>query len=291
MDSMNCEACQTELIATSVEAEQVVRCASCGHRFLPKLSDTEATRKTDRMAKRSFWLGISSVLLFALTGIPALIYGVRSLRRMRFRVANKREKFQAITGTVLGILFGCLGSLFLMLVGVVILMVVFTFEQSLDPVRIDEVAQTVMIYDPIDGVELVPQRLFALIGQKSFSYVDTQERADQSIILRFIELHMQPGATQAKSLSQKISGNPAEYSRASSEEFSNWKVAGNGLAIRRTYEHKDDSGTKLVAYSFYAQNEMSWLVVSLTLKKPQSSVTEAQVREFFESIKPAILAE
>ena len=101
-----CPRCQSELVVGLVSNQQQVRCARGGSISQPQVE--QGTRQVNRAARWSLWLGLSSILLLWITGIPALILGIRALWQMRYKRPTKREKESAIIGTVLGTTFGLL---------------------------------------------------------------------------------------------------------------------------------------------------------------------------------------
>jgi len=104
---MNCSQCESELLVEIFGTSNPIRCASCGGISIPA---NEASTQAGRFAWRSLWLGIASIFLLFLTGLPAIWYGVRSLLQMRFVRSQKGDRKAAAAGITLGLLFGIFGS-------------------------------------------------------------------------------------------------------------------------------------------------------------------------------------
>ena len=102
-----CQQCDATLIADGLPQGQQVRCVKCAHLF--RLGEEKKT-SADRLAWRSFWLGLSSLLCMFFTGIPAIYYGIRSLLRMRFIKPRPKDRFAAVSGTLMGGCFGMSGA-------------------------------------------------------------------------------------------------------------------------------------------------------------------------------------
>ena len=102
-----CPKCEATLIADGLAEGQQVRCVQCATLF--RLGEEQKT-SADRLAWRSFWLGLSSLVFLFLTGIPAIYYGIRSMLRMRFTKPRPKDQFAAVSGTMLGGCFGVIGG-------------------------------------------------------------------------------------------------------------------------------------------------------------------------------------
>ena len=109
-----CQHCKSKVVTVGLNTGQQIRCANCLTIWTFGKVETDAT---DRLAWRSFWLGLSSILFLFFTGIPAIYYGVRSLLRMRFVKPKKRDRAAAIAGTTMGGCFGIFVSFFRFPVG------------------------------------------------------------------------------------------------------------------------------------------------------------------------------
>jgi len=80
-------------------------------------ADAPCPESRSRKAKISFMLGLSSFLVSILTGVPAIIQGLLSLREIRQSGGRLQGKQLAVSGILLGFL-GSLTSGSLMMYGV-----------------------------------------------------------------------------------------------------------------------------------------------------------------------------
>ncbi len=284
-----CEACSKELLPTKIEPQQMLQCGGCGFTFRPAM-DAETKQKTDRMAKWSFWLAISSLFLCMLTGIPAMILGIRSWRRMRFRVVQKKEKRWAVIGTILGGLTGVSGTMFFVTAASMGMLVWYTFEASDDPVRAQELADKVFQYDP--PIPLVVTDGLTILTMKRIRCADDRDKAKQRIRLAVHEFHMQPNAEQ---VTRQLSSNfgfakREEYELAETEEIVDWKVLKTGYVLKETYKHKtypNDPKKDVIRYIFYRREQTGFFGGTL-MYIGADRLDEDEVRKLLESLRPNI---
>ena len=103
-----CQHCQTEIYTESIAGVRNLRCASCGG--LNTLVGKATSKNQNRDAWFSFWLGLSSLVMSCLTGIPAVYFGIRALGKMRYQPTSRRAELAAFAGIFLG---GIVGTLFI----------------------------------------------------------------------------------------------------------------------------------------------------------------------------------
>jgi hypothetical protein len=103
--SATCGSCGVALITEDLLETDVLSCTSCGSTVrLAEAADIEA--RTSRQAVFSLLLGLASIIGLFLTGIPAIVFGVRSLRLIRREPAHYKGRGLAIAGIVTGSGFG-----------------------------------------------------------------------------------------------------------------------------------------------------------------------------------------
>jgi hypothetical protein len=154
-----------------ISYRQQVRCARCGKASRPQ-TENASQRKPNRAARWSLWLGLSSILLLSITGIPALILGIRSLLQMRHEQPTKREKEAGVLGTLLGLVFGVLlGGCFLGGGGMILFaMLNLPLERSHDADVIRQWMDQVVQIDLPDGLE--PSSARKQLGTQTFFEFD-----------------------------------------------------------------------------------------------------------------------
>lgn len=284
---MNCQACNATLLPTKTERHQLVRCGDCGSTFLPLMTNKAALEKTDRMAKWSFWLGLSSLVLLMFTGIPALVLGIRSLRRMRFRSVEKREKFQAITGTVLGFLFGVCGGTCAILAAIAVGFFVSSYENTNDPDQVASIANSVATFDNTLGLE--PESAFKFLNFKIIQF--GEQNAEERSIARFslAEFHMQPDPRNIKKvLNERFVGNKDEYQFSYSEDL-DWETQSGGKVRLDVFVRADLPDQQVHRYWSIQSAEMSWFGVSLVYDPAVTDFSEDEVKTLFESLDSELL--
>ena len=108
-----CSHCQAELYTETIAGARSVRCAGCNG--LNLYEGEKGSGNQNREAWLSLLLGISSFFFSCLTGLPAVFFGIRALRKMRYLPTSGRAKVAAIIGIVTGGFIGTLliGSIFL----------------------------------------------------------------------------------------------------------------------------------------------------------------------------------
>ena len=103
--SATCGSCGTALVTDDLLETDVVSCANCGLTFsLAEAADIET--RVSRQAVLSMLLGFASIICLFLTGIPAIIFGARSLGLIRREPAHYKGRGLAIAGIVTGSGFG-----------------------------------------------------------------------------------------------------------------------------------------------------------------------------------------
>lgn len=287
MDAMNCQSCQAALLPTTTAREQLVRCGGCGNTFLPLMNEKSAIEKTDRMAKWSFWLGLSSLVLLMFTGIPALVLGIRSLRRMRFRAVDRREKFQALTGTLLGLVFGVFGGTCAISIAVLAGYFFSSFEVTSDPEKVKALTDSVATFD--NSLELIPMDGVAFLNFKILQYADQPKKADAKVRMLLLEFHMQPNPQQINTiLKDKFVGNKSEYLLPYSEKV-DWTTSTGANVKLDIYEHVTDADDRVLRYSSLQKSDMSWFGISITFQPTDSGITEEDVKKLFQSLDVKLL--
>ena len=183
-----CPECDAPLLLrSSWLGDGPLRCAACATQFeFDGQSDTARVRKPNRFAWRSLWLGLSSILLLFLTGVPAVYYGVRALLQMRYQRPTSRERAAAIGGTVLGTLFGMLMGGCVLSAGVVLALFFLTFEQTDDPAAIQRQLDRMAHVDIPEGI--TPRRMIQVMNlQTHVGWDDRQNEDDRpNVAIRLI---------------------------------------------------------------------------------------------------------
>ncbi|MFT7630646.1 MAG: hypothetical protein ACI87E_001653 [Mariniblastus sp.] len=252
---------------------------------------------TDRLAWRSFWLGISSILLLTLTGIPAIYFGVRSLLRMRFVRPKRGDQVAAVTGTLLGAFFGIFGGFIAVCATLVIMLRVWGNVETTDHL---EVQQQAAEYFEFSSERLEPARSSSVFFglQVMFEYADQVEREEQNVLLSMA--HMQTGPKMQESMmvdlliNRRLQRMPRERNMA--VKLMNWKLDGQLADVKKATPYADsgkdtdDNRFDQICH-YYAYREIETgpkaglKGISIVVDYANSDLTEADVKALFESIR------
>ena len=126
-----CQSCSTELASAGIYGGDVVHCAECGEQFTPVAGPH--TETYSRKARWSLILGLLAIPLTFLTGIAALVLGIRALREIRRSGYALKGRGSAVWGIILGTVFGVIGGMIALAVGTGIMYAVYSFETTEDP--------------------------------------------------------------------------------------------------------------------------------------------------------------
>lgn len=285
---MNCSQCQSTLLVEIFGTANPVRCASCGHVSIPV---NEASTLVSRHARRSLWLGLVSIFLLFLTGIPAIWYGVSSLLQMRFVRSRKRDRQAAAAGVTLGVLFGVFWSGFVLSFGGVILFFMMINEDTFNPVRIAEIRSEIgSIEVPADFVALE-----ANIMKGQFQRVNWQDgrmASDAEGRIRLVKAKFRSQIGSAHIFGPKLEFDIHQDidvdASAGERETVLWQFAGKERKIVKVTEPALKGDLRLVRYvaSTEEDKEIDAYVLAVCVRE-DGKYSEQDVKEIFESFAPA----
>lgn len=284
---MNCPQCESVLLVEVFGASNPIRCPACGNVSQP--TNQDAT-EVSRFARRSFWLGISSILLLFLTGIPAIWYGIRSLLQMRFvRYENKDRKAAAI-GVALGTVFGVLGTGIVVLVGGFAVMIMMLIEETKDPQQIQEIAASIGTIDLPSGFQ--PIEATGLRGQFTvINWKDGTKASDAQARARLIKaIAKAPNGKIQVTRSRDdfdLHGNIKVDSENKQVETVSWQFAGESRDVEKTIEAAEDGEFNTIRYLARdegADDEHSYALI-VVVRDP-GTYSEQDVQNIFESFQP-----
>ena len=284
---MNCTQCESVILVEVFGTSNPIRCAACGNVSKPTNQDsTDASR----YARRSFWLGISSILLLFLTGIPAIWYGVRSLLQMRFVRCESKDRKSAAAGIALGVIFSIAGAAAVTLVGGIAIMMVMMFEETKDPQRIQEILATMGTIDfpddfqPIEAAEIRGQ--FTIVNWR-----DGMNAADAQARARLVM-----GIPKAPNGKMQINRprDDFELHRDIKVDLGNkqvetlsWQFAGQSSDIEKTTETAEEGGFNTIRYQARkdSTDQEAGYTLILVVRDP-GTYKEQDVQKIFESFQP-----
>ena len=311
VDMTQCQRCQTTLVADGILTGQRIRCANCSHQF--RFGEEEKT-STDRLAWRSFWLGLSSLILLFFTGIPAIYFGVRSLLRMRFTQPRPRDRFAALAGTAMGGCFGLAGGFIVFFSAAVIAATLYTMERAKGP---EDVRQLYgQIFQNEMPTDLVAQGgLGVLRSQYFFEFCVRQNDEYPTMEIHLLHNKSAFQQTSAQMLSifrSNHKGYPLRLKERNHEQL-NWRfvdqdidimkivfeigmveIDSNGKAANNpptnspaslALDNQPDSANTVLQYYGICKSSNTITGMSVLVKQPHPVYTEEKIRELFASMR------
>ena len=175
-----CQHCNSTLVTDGLSSGQQIRCANC--LAISTFGQVEKV-ETHRLAWRSFWLGLSSVFLLFLTGLPAIYYGIRSLLRMRFVKPKSSDRAAAIAGTALGGCFGIIVGFVAVCLAIIGLIGYLTYQESNNQVEVVQRCEKFFEFDFPAGI--IPIKATSLFNNvRSFDFADGNQVSQRMISIR-----------------------------------------------------------------------------------------------------------
>lgn len=285
-----CPSCNSVLITRTVTPGQSIRCGRCSQ--IIRFGTTEKVA-TDKLAWRSLWLGVASLVFLFFTGIPAVYYGIRSLLRMRFFRPKTSDRAAAVVGTTLG---GCMGvfvGIPAAFTGLMIAIVVLTVTSSEIPAEIEEeLAKHCNVSFPED-VEGVGFQSLMLGSQQTFDFADAKKRDERKIDIRIIRYNTTLAVNKmAIILRAKTRGVPE--GEMISQEVIEWRAGREPIEVnKRVYRVKnktsDDEtpekefGTVNHYYGVFAQ-ESDYIGFVIVLHVDDRSMEDSELEAFWKLV-------
>ena len=130
--SIRCLGCHTDLQFLELSANPSIRCCQCGKVF----SATSNPSGMSNVNPRSVWsfiLGLSSLVCLIFTGIPAILFGMNSLKQIRKSKNQQHGKWLSCIGITSGLVFGVGLTALLLVVVISAGLALLTLEQSGEP--------------------------------------------------------------------------------------------------------------------------------------------------------------
>ncbi len=281
----------TDFISESQSSKVSLRCGGCGDIVG---SGIKANAPVDKRAWWSLWLGLSSILLLCLTGIPAIYLGIRSLLRMRYTSARLGDRRAAIAGILLGSTFGVIGGCCILGVGGASLFAIWSRDST------DNFAQTMIVLGGIAEVDMPAQinhgSATSVMNTNQFNFQDAKvlERSCRIVIVYYPPAMIGGTASLKMQLrSEKLRGDAAH--KVLEEVPLKWEIAGKTTTVSKyILEEKifnDESEVKIknevLQYVGYVSVKHGIYGVGCAVRQPNDVFPdEASIQAFFNSITP-----
>lgn len=292
--TVGCPKCGTVLDPRGVRPGQVVQCGACGTQF--PLDDPLAPAGTSGMAVTSFVLGLASIVGLCLTGVPAIIFGMLALGDIRRSGGVLKGHGLAVTGILMGTVCGVLclppivGGTYL------VMNAVQNINLSADPADVAEVASSIAAYTVPEGLE--PLGGGGIFGFRGVMYMDDKENPGTILMLMQFPawIGMTPDQMEQQMRGQLRNAGGQAVAAQQTRQFE-VTVRGEPVQVTTTSGVQGQGGDAQRQYIALLPDDAGPIMVMLiTLDQPKPaeepagppkrlSMTEEQVREFFESFE------
>ena len=284
--TIQCDQCEQSLLLEGESA--LIRCASCGNIF-----DRDFTRSgdTDRMAWRSLWLGLASILLMFFTGFPAIYYGVRSLLRMRYRPTAKRDRTAAVAGVGLGAFFGLVIGPCISLFGLMILIAVMSTDRSTDPVEIAAMLDEFCELDYAEEFEFIR-------GSQTFQTrsIRWALNTDEEPVKRLVRMELtyfggfmkDNNSFNVRSITRSEALIDDSFQLNQSTDLMGWTMSqGKEIEARRDELEEVIEGETILShrYSGICMCDKGLFGLAVCVRQPDAALSEEQVKAIFASCR------
>lgn len=297
-----CQKCSAILISDGLPQSQQVRCVKCANVF--RLGEEKKT-SADRLAWRSFWLGLASLVFIFFTGLPAIYYGIRSLLRMRFTKPRPKDRFAAVAGTMMGGCFGMFGAFVAAFAAIIAVALSTVDSASTDEEKAQHFSR--VFENEMPPELLIEKTVSVLNSQHFFDFVDHEEPEQRTVRIHLLHhnSNFQPLRSQVVvQLRGRIIQIPDHKLVVENSERLTWKMLDQDIEVRKVvYEiqpRKDKdaedetdpaedavspNGTAIQYYGI-CKSPLGYTGMSVTVQQPQAVFTEEKIRKMFASLKP-----
>jgi hypothetical protein len=287
-----CPECDSTLLPERLD-DVAVLCANCRAVFVP--ADRRTEQRTSRKAVVSLVLGLLSLGGLFLTGIPAILLGVSALRDIKRASRALKGKYIAMggiaTGTVFGLMCGTCVSVSITF-GIVMRN---SMTQTDDPQITAEIAARLMEFEAPRGTGPLEAMEMGLFGIRNVVY-GGDPRPDHPLIVvsqsvqGTIRQQAEVGIrNMLRNKDGRVSGS-LEIEKTEQLEFT---IGGQTVRVDKSIGLDRERGQKFRKYIAEIPNDRGLTFAALitpdepsaSLETPTVSLTEDEVRQFFESFR------
>lgn len=280
-----CQHCNAKLITEGLDPGQQISCAQC--QGLSTHGEIQNVA-TDRLAWRSLWLGLSSILLLFITGIPAIYYGIKSLLRMRFVKPKPTDKAAAIAGTTLGGCFGvAVGAIFIVGMSIWLLNSLLSVT-IIEPGLVVERCQKHFVFEAPNNFSPV----YAISSLGNAERILFSNDSDPQRRTACIHFTIAIGGIQANRMIvvaelSELRVDENDLRNAKSKENLKWSSNGSPInVVKRVYSASPESNEEETNhYSGFINKDGAFYGVSIAYEPDNCSLTELQVQKIFADIE------
>ncbi len=283
-----CQRCNSKLVTEGLLPGQQYRCAKC--QAVTRLGESEKV-PVNKLAWRSLWLGLASIVLIFLTGIPAVYYGVKSLLRMRFVKSKRGDRAAAVVGTTLGGFFGIFIGGFVATIFAVWLFGYLNRVETEEPDQVVVTCQQIFDFVPPDGILPVKANSVVAFKQHAFDFADEKQLGDRSarIHLKFLGSTMKLHEEQ---LVHSLSGINVwqPLGPAISTEILQWEMLGQPIEVKKTiYETLSGDDQSMTCHQYFGlgRTDHGYYGAVVVFEPESFELDELQVQKIFADLMPA----
>ena len=282
-----CQHCNAKLITEGLDPGQQISCPQC--QTLSRYGEIQ-TVATHRLAWRSFWLGLSSILLLFITGIPAIYYGIKSLLRMRFVKPKPSDKAAAIAGTALG---GCFGIVFgaTIVTGFLLgLLIYLTNVTITEPDLVVTKCHAHFVFQPPS--KFVPVYAKSSLGDSErylFANEMDAEKRSACIYLTYVNGGFQADKRLVSQALRRLRIDDEDRRKPDSSEVLTWTMNGSPIEVRKriyataTIDSIETPETR--QYYGYLKQGLVYYGMSVAIEPESCSIDEEDVRKIFAGLR------
>lgn len=292
----HCPNCGSPLVHVQLPAETII-CANCRHRFKRAVAAERPTISGKAIA--SLAMGIAAPFVLCLAGVPAIVMGILALRDIRRSQGRARGRGLAVSGIVMGSLFGVL------CMPISVAMMLGALQVLRHPPReYTNAAQLAALLRKLPDHQ-PPASLTPIYGfedpRSNLRQVVYVDRPHEPTTLVFISQGTAPYAFTRRVLERQMHDWEQRHHlslRVHDSQTLNWTIAGRQVEVVRQTGFRQGTGAGgsryvaylpganyLVAVMVCTEDGLSGSHNTTGTAEESRPLTEAQVREFFSSIR------
>lgn len=223
-----CPNCNASIATGGIEPSAIVRCAGCGSQFSAAY---EAISTKNRKATLSLVLGLVSVVGLFLTGIPAVILGIKSLADIKNRRTSVGRR-RSIGGIIAGGFFGftCSAS------AIGLALIVPGMIPTDDPVEIAKIQKVIGQFEFPETLKPVSASTI-IMGMRQVRYRDEPEISQVAMVYYPFNSGLNANAVRGQ-----VNGRKRGVMKMTDAKAEDFDLVVNGDTIKVTHESGSEDG-------------------------------------------------
>ena len=291
-DTVACPKCDSRLLAERLD-DVAVLCANCRTAFVP--AGRLTIQRTSRKAIISFVLGLLSLVGLFLTGIPAIWLGISAFRDIGRTPRSLKGKSLAVSGIATGTVFGLMCGTCISVSVAFALIIPSQVTETEDPQVVAEIAARIADFEAPRGTGPLEAMEMGMFGVRSVVY-GRDPRPEHPLIV----VSQSPQGTirqQAefgiRDILENKDGRESGSLEIEETEQLEFTIRGQTVSVQKTIGLDNQRQQRFRQYIAEIPNEGGLILAALitpdepseSSETPTVSLTEDEVREFFESFR------